>query len=158
MHTINAMVRIGPWTITHVVDRGKRDGACERCSTPIRYEYHVVLDEHHDPGELGKHAWVVGSKCGPDLAEASAEFWSPQWKSVDAEVRSIVGRLVRMAAIEAAAASNPGKVDSQDIVRMRTHLDDAMALEDWDSKVWAVRRCSRGWTRVERALGLKPPR
>lgn len=65
--TIRAIARMGLWVLHQVDDLNDLVGSCERCSTPIRYVYHLQSDDGQE--------CAVGSTCGPLVCSVSAQEW-----------------------------------------------------------------------------------
>ena len=77
--TINAMVKVGRWTIGPVYWGPPRQ--CDRCGTVHNYVYVCTIDPDV-PDEvvreklLNERVWWVGSTCGPTLAMVSDAEWT----------------------------------------------------------------------------------
>jgi hypothetical protein len=83
MLTINAMVRIGPWTIESVSYNSSWQ-TCERtgCGKNIKEVWTCVVDASYGKLDVlgGKTSWQIGSVCGPTLIEVSEQIWSKETK------------------------------------------------------------------------------
>lgn len=88
--TINAMVKVGPWTIGPVYyGQWTR---CERCKTPHKEVWTCTIDDSVDDATvaeklLGRRKWLVGSTCGPTLEVVSNGKWSGPPKDLQKVVR-----------------------------------------------------------------------
>jgi hypothetical protein len=76
--TINAMVKIGSWTIGPIYYGHPRN--CDRCNTVHEYVWVCTVDPEVPDDVVaeklhGKRVWWVGSKCGPTLEEVSDRKW-----------------------------------------------------------------------------------
>jgi hypothetical protein len=76
--TINAMVKVGRWTIGPVYyGRWRR---CDRCQTEHKYVYVCTVDDDVDDQTVAEQlfnhrVWRVGSTCGPTLDRVSSDEW-----------------------------------------------------------------------------------
>ena len=76
--TINALVKVGPWTIGPVHYGEWRQ--CDRCGTHHKYVWVCTIDSEVDDAMVaarlqGRRVWRVGSKCGPTLEMVSDSKW-----------------------------------------------------------------------------------
>lgn len=77
--TINAMVKVGPWTV-ECVEYGKWR-PCRRCETMHKETWVCTIDPSVDDATVaarlqGDRTWRVGSTCGPTLEMVSDHNWS----------------------------------------------------------------------------------
>lgn len=89
--TINAMVRVGPWTVEHVHHGNWRK--CDRCETDHNEVW--VCTVHADDRAIasrldGKRSWRSGSTCGPTLMLVSDIEWAGKTKDLKRMVRLAV--------------------------------------------------------------------
>lgn len=86
MLTINAMVRVGPWTIREV-NYSKTWTHCERCNERIKEVWVCEVDSDSDLVNTtldGQRVWRIGSTCGPTLMDVS----NGAWKGTSKDLRS----------------------------------------------------------------------
>jgi hypothetical protein len=89
--TINAMVRVGPWTIERVHHGEWRK--CDRCKTDHKEVWVCTVDaDEADVGARlkGQRTWRIGSTCGPTLMLVADEFWDEETKDLRRIVRLAV--------------------------------------------------------------------
>lgn len=71
MMSILAMVRMGPWTLNRIEVLDALSDRCQRCETKIKNVW--IMERHgHSPD-----CQRIGSDCGPQLEDLSAELWFP---------------------------------------------------------------------------------
>jgi hypothetical protein len=113
---LQALVRIGPWTLTRVerLEGTEPSVKCERCSTTIREIRCLTIDTSDE--ELAKHNvardWRVGNDRGPQLIEETEARWHDSiddaagaWKRCTRDVNSRLDPLLKIDRVVAAAAS-----------------------------------------------------
>lgn len=84
MLSIFAMVRMGPWTLNRIEVLDARSDQCQRCQTKIKNVW--IMERHgHRP-----QCQRIGSECGPQLEELSAELWGPATAPFKLSLRHLV--------------------------------------------------------------------
>ena len=88
--TINAMVRVGPWTVEQVHHGKWRQ--CDRCETDHKEVWvcTVNADESAIGALNGRRTWLIGSTCGPTLMLVSALEWRAQTKDLKRIIRLLL--------------------------------------------------------------------
>ena len=106
--TINAMVKVGPWTVERV-DYGEWR-RCRRCKTPHKEVWVCTIDPQVNDATVaarleGDRTWRVGSTCGPTLEMVSDH----NWVGTTAELR----KKVRLA-VDATRAISGGRASAHE--------------------------------------------
>jgi hypothetical protein len=91
--TINAMVKVGAWTIGPIHYGSTRK--CDRCGTSHNYVWVCTIGDEVDDATVeaklhGKRVWQVGSKCGPTLEMVSDAKWSGPPKDLEKMIKLAV--------------------------------------------------------------------
>lgn len=86
--TINAMVRVGPWTVEQVLHGTWRN--CDRCGADHKEVWVCTVDADDEAVGMrlgGQRTWRIGSTCGPTLMMVSEIEWSDGTKDLQRIVR-----------------------------------------------------------------------
>jgi hypothetical protein len=102
--TINAMVKVGRWTIGPVYWGPPRH--CDRCNTWHKYVYVCTVDPETPDNVvaeklLGERVWWVGSTCGPTLGLVSDATWAvseEEWDGWAKDFKKVVKLAMRATA------------------------------------------------------------
>ena len=122
--TINAMVKVGPWTVVRVEDLDDWD-RCERCGKDIKQVWVCTVDADFDGlAKLnGKREWRIGSKCGPTLDAVSAAHWNGATKDLRSNIRLMHDVLRLEAAARAQSHALPNEVAERTALLLAGTLD-----------------------------------
>lgn len=115
--TINAMVKVGRWTIGPVYYGPPRH--CDRCATVHNYVYVCTVDPDVPDRVVaeklqGERAWWVGSTCGPTLGMVSDATWTvsdEEWEGTVKDFKKVI-KLVMRATATIEEAERQGYGDS----------------------------------------------
>jgi hypothetical protein len=122
--TINAMVKVGPWTVARVEDLDEPEH-CERCGAEITQAWVCTVEADFD-GLVklnGKREWRIGSTCGPTLATVSAEHWKGATKDLHSNIRLMRDILRLEAAARAQGHALPSEIAERTALLLAGCLD-----------------------------------
>jgi hypothetical protein len=87
--TIQAMARIGPWTLESLVRNPDWEN-CERCGQRIKEVWIVKVESVDLMNKLhGKPEWRIGSDCGPHLLNVSEKIWKDTTSDAQKRLRKV---------------------------------------------------------------------